>query len=51
MRKIALFVEGQTEQIFIAGFLGHLLSEHKITIKTRQMRKLHHNISIETIVR
>jgi hypothetical protein len=49
MKKIALFVEGQTEQIFIAGFLGHIFTEYKRVIKTYQMRELHHNIGIETI--
>jgi hypothetical protein len=50
MKKIALFVEGQTEQIFVSELLNQLFSEHKIVIKTRKMRKLHHNISIESFI-
>ena len=49
MKKIAFFVEGQTEQIFISEFLNQFFSEHKKVIKTRQMRKLHGNVSIESI--
>ncbi|MDR0721905.1 MAG: DUF4276 family protein [Treponema sp.] len=50
MKKIALFVEGQTEQIFISELIHQLFTEHKTVIKTHQMRRLHHNISIETII-
>jgi hypothetical protein len=49
MKKIALFVEGQTERIFIIEFLNQLFSEHKKVIKTHEMRKLHHNITIKNI--
>jgi hypothetical protein len=50
MKKIAFFVEGQTEQIFVLELLNQLFSEHKKVIETRQMRKLHHNISIESFI-
>jgi hypothetical protein len=50
MKKIAFFVEGQTEQIFISALLTHLFGNHKIVIKTHKMRKLHHNINIENLI-
>jgi hypothetical protein len=50
MKKIAFFVEGQTEQIFISEFLSQLFGSHKIVIKTHEMRKLCHNISIENFI-
>ncbi|MHC6202239.1 DUF4276 family protein [Breznakiellaceae bacterium SP9] len=50
MKKIALFVEGQTERIFVSELLSHLFSEHKKVIKTHKMRKLYHNVTIETLV-
>jgi predicted ATP-dependent endonuclease of OLD family len=36
MKKIALFVEGQTEQIFISELLNQLFSEHKKNYKNTQ---------------
>jgi hypothetical protein len=50
MKKIAFFVEGQTEQIFISELLNQLFSEHKKVIKTHEMRKLYHNINIENFI-
>jgi hypothetical protein len=50
MKKIAFFVEGQTEQIFISELLTRLFSEHKKVIKTHKMRKLYHNINIENFI-
>jgi hypothetical protein len=50
MKKIAFFVEGQTEQLFISELLSQLFISHKILIKTHEMRKLHHNISIENFI-
>ncbi|MDR1315495.1 MAG: DUF4276 family protein [Spirochaetales bacterium] len=50
MKKIAFFVEGQTEQIFISELLNQLFNEHKKVIKIHRMRKLYHNISIEDFI-
>jgi hypothetical protein len=50
MKKIAFFVEGQTEQIFVSRLLNQLFSSHKIAIKTHEMRKLYYNISIENFI-
>jgi hypothetical protein len=50
MKKIAFFVEGQTERIFISELLNQLFSEHKKVIRTHEMRKLYHNIIIENFV-
>ena len=49
MKKVALFVEGQTEQIFVSELLNQLFSEQKINIVKREMAKLHYNISIEKL--
>jgi predicted ATP-dependent endonuclease of OLD family len=48
MKKIAFFVEGQTEQIFVSELLNQLFGEHKKMIVMHKMRKQHHNISLET---
>ena len=37
MKKIALFVEGQTEQIFVSKLLNNLFSEQKINIVKQEM--------------
>jgi hypothetical protein len=50
MKKIAFFVEGQTEQIFVSRLLNQLFGSHKIAIKTHAMRKSHYNISIENFI-
>jgi hypothetical protein len=49
MKKIAFFVEGQTERIFISELLDQLFSEHKKVIKTQQIRELYGIVSIESI--
>ncbi|MDR1230315.1 MAG: DUF4276 family protein [Spirochaetaceae bacterium] len=50
MKKIAFFVEGQTEQIFISELLNQLFSEYDKVIKIHEMRNLHHNIRIENFI-
>jgi predicted ATP-dependent endonuclease of OLD family len=42
MKKVAFFVEGQTEQIFISELLGQLFGEYKKVIRLHKMRKLHY---------
>ena len=49
MKKVALFVEGQTERIFISELLNQLFSEHKKVIKTQQMGELYGAVSIKSI--
>jgi hypothetical protein len=49
MKKIALFVEGQTEQIFVSKLLNNIFTEQKINIVKHEMYKLHYNISIEKL--
>jgi hypothetical protein len=50
MKKIAFFVEGQTEQIFVSALLKQIFGEHKIKINEHRMRELYHNISIENFI-
>ncbi|BBD54853.1 DUF4276 family protein [Planktothrix agardhii 1806] len=38
MRKLAIFVEGQTEQIFVREFLKSFASQHSISIEEADMR-------------
>jgi hypothetical protein len=38
MKKIALFVEGQTEQIFIQKLIEQVISPNKVTVSTYQLR-------------
>ncbi|GHU40180.1 hypothetical protein FACS1894190_06740 [Spirochaetia bacterium] len=48
MKKIAVFVEGQTEQIFITKLIKEFFDEKKLKIISHDMRKLYHNIRIDT---
>jgi hypothetical protein len=38
MKKIAVFVEGQTEQIFIQKLIEQVISPNKVTVSTYQLR-------------
>jgi hypothetical protein len=38
MKKIALFVEGQTEQIFVQKLIEQVISPNKVTVRTYQLR-------------
>ncbi|WP_059369714.1 hypothetical protein [Treponema endosymbiont of Eucomonympha sp.] len=48
MKRIAVFVEGQTEQIFITKLLKEFFDERKLNIVSHDMRTLYHNIRIDT---
>jgi len=48
MIKIALFVEGQTEVIFISKMIRQIFGEKKVTIVTHQMQYTHYTIRIDT---
>jgi hypothetical protein len=50
MKKIAFFVEGQTEQIFVSAILYQVFGEHKIIVEEREMRELYHNIRLEKFI-
>jgi hypothetical protein len=49
MKKIAVFVEGQTESIFISEMIRQIFGEKNITIKTHSMQRTYNKIRTETI--
>jgi hypothetical protein len=48
MKKIAVFVEGQTEQIFMTELIKQIFDERKLQVVSHKMQNLHHNIRIDT---
>jgi hypothetical protein len=49
MKKIAVFVEGQTESIFLSEMIKQIFGEKNVVIKTHRMRQTYGKVRTETI--
>ena len=50
MKKIALFVEGQTEAIFISEMIRQIFGEKKASIIAHNMQYTHNKVRTDTII-
>jgi len=48
MKKVALFVEGQTEAIFVSEMIRHIFGENETQIIAHNMQRMYYKITIDT---